>query len=696
MIVKPAKIPERTITPINLPKSDGGLFLGGDQIAPSNSFTEATDIELDNNGYPTPRRKLMKLLPNTVGVSYQKFPVLWGGELYYFTADNGKIKFCQSSDAGWTDCTGTNSFTTNNGGMTKFLRILDNVFILNGKNGDKLAYVNLSGVGFPVVKYTLVTNPSSPFPAPTLTGLSAGAFKIYYAFSYSGAVGETELSSITTVSINKSRDEWPTLATPGSITLVRPGAVPAGAKYWNVYVALAAADGAIQKENMLLLATQLDTGVTNFIDNGTLAVNLGSSPPLENGTDGPRVDQGIIANGNPVLYADQDNLYAVWIGGGGDNAMNFTESDGGYKAEPEKGTNYYPTSVIGFRNGQGIPSLTILYSNTEGLSKQAVLQQQTINYGESSFSVWGIVEQNYGAAGVAAPNSAINYNGRLAYLSTDGFATMETQPSIQNVLSTKPISAPIDPYVRAIKNSAMEKVVGTGWENKYMWLVPSYGFDEPQEILVLDTNSKGTNGDGAWYSMKIAANWIGVISPDDSAAFVYLSIGSRTYKLTETSTTFDTIDGVPVPFATKVVGPALPISGSAHNSWMAIVQGVFELMNVAGRIEVGIKYRNQEGKVKIKSKVYQGSVASPSSAGGWADPQWTYASFPQLLGWSAFPVISGSAASVDFENVRIKVSVDDIANEWQWYLITDPGYNSYTMRPVSIEGINLGVKPDLQ
>lgn len=695
MITKPAKIPERNVVSTDIVKFDGGLYMGGAENAPQNSMTDAKDVELDNDGYIIPRRKLTKFLPDTINTSYQKFPVLWKGEIYYFTADNGKIRYCQSEDSAWTDCGGDNDFVTNNGGMAKFLRVLDNVLILNGKNGDKLSFVSLNDIGFPVVKYDAVSDPVLA-PTDVLTGLASGSFNVYYAFNYSGSVGETKLSPILTVSVDHTRDEWSTMDTPGSVEITRTGTVPDGAKYWNIYMAIAATSGTIQDSDMLLLAAKQDLSTTKFIDNGTLAINLGSVAPIANSTDGPRVDQGEIVDGNPILYADQDNPYAIWIGGGGPYAMDFSISNGGYKAEPEKGTNFYPTRIIGFRTGQGQPALTVLYSNTEGLSKQAVLAQQTVNYGDSSFTVWGVTEQHYGAAGLAAPNSAINYNGRLVFLSTDGVMSMETQPSIQNVLSTLDVSNPVNNLIRSIKNSAMDKVIGAGWGNKYMWLLPSYGFDTPQEIGVLDANNKGVGGQGAWYTLKIAADWIGVVSPFDSPAFVYISQGNKTYKLSEISTTFDLVESVAKPFSTSATGPMLPVSGAAHNSWQAAVQAVFNVMDLIGTVEVGINYRNKNGSLKTKSKIYEGPASAPSQAGGWGDTQWTYAKLPQIPGWRAFPYIYESSTSLNAENARIKVRINDIVNEWQWFIRTEIGYNNYKLRAASLEGIGLGIKPDLQ
>ena len=390
---------------------------------------------------------------------------------------------------------------------------------------------------------------------------------------------------------------------------------------------------------------------------------------------------------------DEDNPYNIWIGGGGPNARSFSVSNGGYRAEPEKGTNFYPTTIIGFRTGQGVPALTVLYSNTEGLSKQSILQQQTISYGEQSFTVWGVTEQHYGAAGVAAPNSAINYNGKLLFLSTDGFLSAETKPTVQNVMSLIPVSSPIDEYVRSIRNAAMPGVVGAGWNNKYMWLVPNAGFDTPQQILILDTNNNGIDGNGAWYTLDIPAQWIGVVSPQNDAAFPYISQGNKTYKLLESDSTYDTKSGVNVPFSTSATGPLLGMGGQAHNTWQADVQTMFYVMNLIGEMTIGVTYRNQNGKLKSKTRVIKGGTFVPSGAGGWGDTGWSYDSGPSL---SSSPTIDDTASSSAALDVRKPIFVGEIHNEAQWFYLTPVGYNNYKLKAVSFEGINLGVRPDLQ
>lgn len=692
---KPVAVPTKQITSVDVVGWSAGLDLNGAQNAPINSFISSKDVELSIDGFLIPRRVLTPFLPDTVETTYQKLPVRWNGSLYFFTADSNKIKYCQEGDTVWTNCTGANTIITNNGGKPKFLRVLNNVLLLNGTNGDKLAYVDLSTAGFPVVKYTLVTNPPTVM-ADALVGLTTGASSIYYAFTYSGSVGETLLSPILTQTINFTRDQWKSLATPGKITLTRPGTPPTGARYWNVYIAIASTGGTIQTTDMLQLATKLDLANTTFMDDGTLDINLGGVAPLANSTDGPRVDHGIVEDGSPILFGDFFTPENIWIGGGGPYAMDSSISNGGYLAKPEAGTNFQVTAIIGFRNGQGIPSLTVLFSNTEGLSKQSVLQQQTVTYGNHSFTVWGVTEQHYGAAGVAATNSTINYNGKLLFLSTDGFMSMNTQPLRQNVISTDPISVyKIDSYTRSILNAAMINVVGAGWNNKYMWTIPNQGFTSPQQILIADDNNK-VGDRSAWYTLDIPANWIGVVSPMNDPAFVYVSQGKSSYKLLDGAATFDTKGGYTIPFSTRVTGPLISMGGPAHNHWQADVQVMFYVMGLIGDMTVGVTYRNQNNKMKTKTRVIHGPSFTPSVAGGWGDPQWTYSGFAAIPGWRSAPSINTSGVSVAPKDYRVPIRIDDLMNEGQWFYSTPAAYGKYKFRSVSFEGINLGVRPDLQ
>jgi hypothetical protein len=714
---KIASVPQKEITSVDVLNFASGLNLNGPQVAATNSFVDSKDVMLTPDGYLVPRPVMTPFLPDTVDKVYQIYPVLWQNKIYYVTADAktkgntaGQIIYCQEGDPSWTVAgavTGsTNSVTVNNGGKPEFVRALDTVLILNGENGDKLAELQL-GTTFKVSKYTPIADPSAPLTATANSGMTMAAttsstnpYPIYYAYTYTTSTGETNLSPILTEYTSVTRDQWEKQTTPAKLTVTRPGTAPTGAQNWNLYVSIAATAGSITSDNMLQLATGLDLNQTVFNDDGTLAIQLGAPAPTSNSTDGPRVSHGIVEEGNPILFGDVDNRSNIWIGGGGQNALTFSSALGGYKAQPNLGTNFQVTQVVGFRNGQGIPSLTVLFSNTQGLAEQAVLEQQTITYGNQTFTVWGVISQHYGAAGVAAADSAINYNGKLVFMGTDGIMSMNTQPLRQNVISTENLTIKMmSSYVQQIKNSAMNTIVGTAWDNRFMFTMPSGGFDTPQEILVLDDNQQvpENNNNGAFYTYDIPAEWIGVVSPANEAAFIYVVQGNHSYKLQTGTATFDTKAGLPAPFSTSATGAFIPMSpNGARNHWQADVQAMFYVMGLVGTITVGVTYRNQNGKLKTKSKTYIGPSYVPSTSGGWGDTQWSYTAFPAIPGWRGSPKIDTSLVAVQPLDVRIPVQIDDIMNEAQWWFSTEAGYNNFKIRAINFEGINLGVRPDLQ
>lgn len=694
-VADPVKVPEKQIGSLDIKGFSGGWFNTGEgeQAAKGNQIVQGNDTELSVGGFLKPRKSLQRFLPDTVETVYEIFPALVDGVIHYFVADDNKIKHCLATDDSWTDCGGDNTITTQNGGKTTFIRALDALLILNGSNGDKLAYVDLESATFDIVKYTFVDNPDDPLTAAATGITTTGDYKIYYGYTYSSAVGETEISPILTQSISKPRDNWDPEGTE-YLTITRPdfGTEPAGARKWNLYIALAANGGAIQPTDMLMLAGGLDLAQEKIIDNGTLAIDIGrGNPPPVNSTDGPRVDHGIETNGRPVLYGDVDNPHNIWIGGDGEFALDFSSANGGFRSEPSKGTNYYPASVVGFRTGQGIPALTILFSNTQGLSKQATLEQQTINYGNQSFVVWGVTEQNYGAAGVASTYGVVNYQGQLSFPSTNGFLSMDTAPQLQNVMSTKKIDKDIAEYTRTIKVSALPEIVGTAWDDRVLWITPGEGFDTPQHILIRDLRNNGV-----WNPpLGIPAQWIGTVSPPDSPAFVYICQDNHIFKLFDSFGTVDYKGGGADTFSTSARGALLGVT-DAYNAYQAVVQAVFYITKFIGQITVGVNYRNQNGKIKTKTKTIQGATYTRSYSGSWDDPQYVYNEAPMPAGWDAVVEMSQSTAALERVDKRVRLPINDLASELQWFYSTPDDYCDYLIRAISFEGENLGVKPDIR
>ena len=212
----------------------------------------------------------------------------------------------------------------------------------------------------------------------------------------------------------------------------------------------------------------------------------------------------------------------------------------------------------------------------------------------------------------------------------------------------------------------------------------------PTEILVRDLTNNG-----AWYTLNIRAQWIGTVSPPNSPAFTYITQDNHIFRLFESFGTVDYKTGAASTFPTYAKGALIGIN-DARNSYQAIVQAMFYLVDMIGDIRIGVNYRDQRGKMRTRSKVYKAPEYVLSSSGGWSDPQNNFEAFPTVPGWDASFQIDEEASTLARETRRVPLNINDLASELQWWVQTEPGYNDYMLRVVSYEGENLGVKPDLR
>lgn len=806
-IEKPAKVPQAKISSLDIVSFNGGLDQRGEENITPNSFAASRNAMVNEQGLITHRYGLRKWLPDLIETVYQVFPALYNNELFYITADDGQIKYCQSGDPDWTPAggaytnaayttaltgtnndlvytanpdnkltrgtegnevtiayvnagaskpllvtvvnkaisvqlatngssvitstandvlaaiqasveastlvtvalaggndgsgvvtaltatnltggAGTNLVTTGDGVVITFIRVLDKVLILNGV--DELGYLDLSNMN--VAHYDAVTDPASaPTASPTVL-TNSGSFKIYYSITFNSVVGTTKNSPILTYTVNKSRETWKADGTE-YLTISRNNSAPTGAVSWNLYLATAPSGASIQDIDMLPLATGLDLAQTSFVDNGSLAANLSAgSAPSDNSTKGPKAKYGVEIEGRPFLFGITDDEYALCIGGNGEHATDFSPTNGGYRLVLNQGTNYYPQSVVGFRNGQGIPSITVLFSNTQGLSKQSIVEQQTITYGDISFVVWGSTEQNYGAAGVGSPYGVVNYKGALHFPSTDGFVKMDTQASIQNVLSTSKISNPIINEVSTIKNNRLNAIVGTAWNDRVLWVVSARGFNTNNEILIYDSTNKNLP---IWYTFEIPAQWIGTISPRDEPAFIYVCQGNHVFRLQKSYVALDEdSSGVTAPFPVSVT-TGLIGTNAAHTGYYAVVQVMFYLTNFIGSVDVTVRYRDQEGEWQTITDTITNGAYAQSSGGNWSSSGYRFQGDTDVLTWGETDKINDVENSQK-DSIRYPIPIDDITNELQVTMAVNLTNSAFVGRSVSFEGQPLGISPDIR
>lgn len=585
---------------------------------------------------------------------------------------------------------GTNWVDTSEGVMTLLMRSNDVLVPLNGK--DTLRWIDLET--FEMVVLTFIPNPSNA-PTAAATGITgSGSFNVYYGVTFNGpGGGETAISPILAQAVNKSRSTWKADGTE-YLTVTRNNSAPSGALTWNLYMAIALQGTTPVASDMAMLVSDIPLATTTVVDNGSLPWDLTvNTAPSENSTEGIKASYGLNDGSIPIVYGDPDNPYAIYFGGTTDEGVSFGVSKGAQRLQLNKGTNYYPTSVVGFRNNQNIPSLLALFSNTEGISKQQTVTQKTLTYGNNITNYWAADELNAGAAGVSAPYAVVNYLGQLVYPGAGQIISINTQANLQNVLKPTTISREFEETYSSIRSEYFNKIVGTAWDSRIMFAVPSRGYDFNNQIMVYDV----TNPDQPKrYIWDIKADWIGTVSPQNENSFVYVRQGKSFFRLEKSYVAADdTPSGVGVPFATSVEGSLLP-STEARNAYMALNQAVFYLAGFIGTITVGVNYVTQKGKVKTKTKTVVGNQYRRNSFAGWGSQHLLYGvGKSKYQRWGdMLPVGDVGGVTKSIRRVRLKLP-NPLVNEVKFFVNTDLDNSSFILNSVSYEGVNIGVVGDI-
>lgn len=693
-VEKPVKVKgAQIVTPIQQNSFASGLDERGDYNIPPDAMSYGRNVRINSANNATKRLVKRDWLPDSVGFNSEVATVFIDDEIYYFMADDGEVKYCQENDTAWTSCGGSNSITTSSGVITTFLRVNNLLLCMNGT--DALRYIDLETAGFPMTVFTACADPASSITAAA-TGITAsGNFNVYYAFTYnSDGGGETAISNILTQAVSKSRSTW---ADDGSeyLMLTFNDTPPAEATSRNLYAAIALQGTTPVASDLALLKSNIPTGDASFVDDGSLGFDISfNTAPDTNSTAGIKASAGELVGQTPVLYGDPDNPYDLNFGALTDGGISFGANNGAQRLPLLKGTNYYPTSVIGFRNNQNVPNLLALFSGTEGVSKQQIISQKTITYGNTTITYWGADELNAGAAPVYARYGVVTYLGKLIFPSATGFTAIQTEQDLQNVLSPSIISEAISDTYGTIRNASFNKIVGDAWNNLVMFAVPSRGFNYNNQIIVYDLSNKNKP---KWYIWDIEADWIGSVSPPNKDSFAYIRSGTKFFKLVEGYVAEDDNgDGTSSEFPVVVEG-ALLSANNAKNSFFAANQAVVYLAEFIGTVTVRISYYDQKGRLKTKEKDFINGSYSRNTLGGWGNPNLLYrSSNNRMVNWSTqIPTTGDSNNSLKIQK-RCRVRLPNrVVNEAKFRVSSDLEGTSFDVVNGVVEGVNIGVIGDI-
>jgi len=690
-VTNPVKVKGAEITSSDVVSFDAGLDERGDYNIAPNSISYGRNGRINSAGNFTKRLSKKKWLPNSVAFNSEVATVYYGGEILYFIADDGKVKYCRENDTDWTDCGGSNSITTDSGVITTFLRVNDVLFCMNGT--DELRFITLSTLAMTV--FTHVNDPTAAITAAATGITTTGPFKVYYAYTYnSDGGGETAIGPILSQSVSKSRSTWKSDGTE-YLTLTFNDTPPAGATSRNLYAAIALQGTTPVASDLAMLKPNIPIADASFVDNGSVPFDISfNTAPDQNSTAGIKASNGVMAGNIPVLYGDPDNPYNLYFGGLTDDGVSFGSNNGAQRLPLLKGTNFYPTSVVGFRNNQGIPNLLALFSGTEGVSKQQIISQKQLTYGNTTINYWGADDLNAGASAVYAKYGVVPYLGQLLFPSADGITSIKTDPNLQNVLQPSIISQAVSKTYSTIKNASFDKIVGAAWNNLVAFAIPSRGYNYNNQLLIYDLANKDKP---KWYIWDLAVDWIGTISPHNKDSFFYIRQGNEFFKLVESYVAEDeNANGTSTAYPVVVEGNLKAFS-QGKNVYMAVTQAVFYLAEFIGTVTIEVTYYDRKGRPKKKSKTFTNGSFTRNLLTGWGNPRLLWQSFNnRMIGWSTPLPIAGEAnvSQKAIKRCRIRLP-NPVVNEIKFKASSDLDNTSFDLVNGNFEGVNIGVIGDI-
>lgn len=690
-VTDPVKVKGANITSSDIVSFDAGLDERGEYNIPPNAFSYGRNGRVNSAGNFTKRLSRKKWLPDAVAFNSEVATVYFGGEIIYFIADDGKIKYARENDTSWTDAGGANTITTDPGVITTFMRCNDILLCMNGI--DEMRFITLSTLDMTV--FTFVDDPVSVLTAAATGITGAGPFNVYYGITYnSDGGGETAVGPILTKPVSKSRSTW---NPDGSeyLTIAFNDTPPVGATSRNLYAAIALQGTTPVASDLAMLKPGINIADASFVDNGSVPFDISfNTAPDTNSTAGLKASVGLMVGNTPVVYGDPENPYDINFGALTDDGVSFGANNGGQRLPLLKGTNFYPTSVVGFRNNQGLPNLFALFSGTEGVSKQQIISQKTLSYGNTTVNYWGADELNAGAAAVYAKYGVVPYLGQLIFPSADGVTSIKTDPNLQNVLQPSIISQQVADTYSTIKNASFDKIVGAAWNNLVALAIPSRGYDYNNQLLIYDLTNKDKP---KWYVWDLAVDWIGTISPHNKDSFFYIRQGGEFYKLVESYVAEDeNADGTVTAYPVEVQSNLKAFS-QGKNVYMAVNQVVVYLAEFIGSVTVTVYYKNNKGREKFKSRTFTNGTHRRNPAAGWGNPRLLWRSANnRLINWSTPMPTSGDNNSSQKITKRYRIKLPNpVVNEAKIKAASDLDNTSFDLVNGNFEGVVIGVVGDI-
>ena len=103
-VIDPVKVKGAAIVSSDVVSFDAGLDERGDYNIAPNALSYGRNAMVNSSGNAIKRLSKKRWLPNSVGFNGEISTVYYNGQVYYFIADDGKVKYIQENGTAWIDC----------------------------------------------------------------------------------------------------------------------------------------------------------------------------------------------------------------------------------------------------------------------------------------------------------------------------------------------------------------------------------------------------------------------------------------------------------------------------------------------------------------------------------------------------------------------------------------------------------------
>ena len=532
-----------------------------------------------------------------------------------------------------------------------FTQINNRVYVSNGVNNMSYYDVNAGTI----VPYTALAAPG----VPTITGTTALTATLtqsyYYAVTATNNIGETAPVISAVKQVSKLRGSW----TVGTDSLTITTTAVTNAINYNWYICTSG------------LVTDLQyvttTSAPTLTDDGSTIINIFKAVPATDSTAGPILSYMINANGQLFGTGDPTSPHKVWYSGKNAASGTFAPgfgNNGGY-FYVNYGGDSNPTTIQFFHDGRGSPLITVLTRGVSGSGKFYHANETSTSYGTQVINYFQTYEAN-GQSGTISPFGVVQANNNIYYPTGDSFKSTGTQPNIVNILSTQSISQAIDPDVRKLNLSAMNKCVGLYFNSRIHWAVAN-GTNSNNEIWTYDLLT------GQWIlRWLLMADWLWLYEDNSGITHFCALVANRIVEFTRSVSTTD--QGV--PFRTRLASGSLVWDNSGIA--MATIQTqYFKFLYPRGQIYIN-NYGvgdDSTGQQTLGGSSY--SVAVTNTGYG----QWDYSGLYQY-GDDVGPINTIAQATG-----VVLLEPDETLNELSWEIITTDANCDYTLSTVTTRGV---------